>query len=367
VAIYSLHHTAIGKTTQAKPYTAAAHVKYIARPQALRHLEARRCPGKASAAIRYFREQEDKDRANARVADKLMLALPRELSQAQRVVLVTSFAEDMTKGRAPWLAAFHDKDKDADNPHCHLIIRDRDPKTRRRVIATSEPGSTERFRQAWERHANRALEMAGRKERIDRRTLRAQGVERSPTIHEGPRAQEMDARGAAPRSRKRDARNGPGAKKDTRQVDYPSIDQGLSRPEYNRMLRAQETESDFWSAIDQDTQTREFENLGYGEDLARRQGRIRSIEEEVQHPMSAKAKPFKRTHREREVDVKILKKGDQEKQRAPKVVGPLKTKKSEVPFSKWLTQKRADRRAKASAVKELKRPQLGNEIDLELD
>lgn len=282
MAIFSLHHTAIGKTTQARPHTAAAHVRYISRPKALGHLEARRCPAKPAEAMRYLREEEDRDRANARVADKLMLALPRELSKSQRIALVAGYAESITKGRAPWLAAFHDKGKDADNPHCHLILRDRDPKTGRRVIQTSEPGSTERFRQAWERHANQALKMAGREERIDRRTLRAQGIDREPTIHEGPRAQEMDARGAKHRSKVREARNAPGARNGTRKVDYRDIDQGRSRPAYNRMIRARETESDYWAAIDADQRQREFEDLGHGEDVVRQRK-----EEQSRHQTSS--------------------------------------------------------------------------------
>jgi len=35
VAIYSLHHTPVGKSTQAQPYTAAAHTRYITRKDAL--------------------------------------------------------------------------------------------------------------------------------------------------------------------------------------------------------------------------------------------------------------------------------------------------------------------------------------------
>jgi len=264
VAIYSLHHTAIGKSTQARPHTTAAHVRYIARPQAMRHFEAARCPSRPSAAMRYFRAQEDLDRVNGRVSDKLMLALPRELNPKQRVELVRGFAEDATKGRAPWLAAFHDKGKDANNPHCHLVIRDRDPDTGMRVIGTSEKGSTERFRQMWERHANLALKKAGHTQRIDRRSLRAQGVDRPATIHEGPRAREMDFRGAAPTSRRREARNAPGARSGKRDINYPDIDRGRSRPQYNRMLRAKDTEADCWDAIDRDQQQREFDALGFG-------------------------------------------------------------------------------------------------------
>ncbi|WP_170145803.1 MobA/MobL family protein, partial [Rhodoplanes elegans] len=198
MAIYSLHHQPIGKSTQARPYTASAHIHYITRTKALTHLDGERLPVSRRGAMGFLRQAEDGDRKNARVVDKVMLALPREFDAGQRHALVREFAEAATQGRAGWLAAYHDGGKDADNPHCHLVIRDRDPETGKRVAGLSEKGSTERLRLMWEQHVNAALERAGRSERVDRRTLEAQGLSREPTIHEGPRSREMDRRGARP-------------------------------------------------------------------------------------------------------------------------------------------------------------------------
>jgi hypothetical protein len=303
VAIYSLHHTAIGKSTQAQPHTAAAHINYISRRQAMSHFEAARLPGKPGEAARYLRRMEDADRANARVVDKVMLALPRELSGAQRAALVRAFAEEVTKGKASWLAAFHDKGEDRQNPHCHLVIRDRDPDTGKRVIGMSDAGSTQRLRELWERHANRALEAAGRSERVDRRSLKDQGIKRVPTIHEGPRAQEMDARGVQPRSKVINARNGRGARRRRRQVDYRKIDRGQSRPEYNRSIRAQETETDFWAAIDADRQRSEFERLGYGTDARRREQRDAHAAAQPRKNRAEPSRKRKDTHPETQVSV----------------------------------------------------------------
>lgn len=264
VAIYSLNHQPVGKATQARPYTAAAHVRYITRPSAVSRIEAARIPSEPEKARSYLRQMEDGDRKNARVIDKVRLALPVELDAAQRAALVRGFAEELTQGRAAWLAAFHDKGKDAHNPHCHLVVRDRDVDTGRRVIGTSEAGSTDRIRVLWEAHANRALEQAGREERIDHRTLAAQGITRAPTIHEGPRARAMQGRGVAPQSRQRVRRNGRGAKSRTRVVDYPAIDRGQSRTARNR-----DTEAAYWAAVDADRRRREFETLGYGADARR--------------------------------------------------------------------------------------------------
>nr|WP_256467210.1 MobA/MobL family protein [Bradyrhizobium sp. 35] len=227
-------------------------------------MQKARLPGQTPREVaEYLRACEDQDRKNARVIDKVMLALPKELSQTERIKLVRDFAEYVTQGRAPWLAAFHDKGKDARNPHAHLVLRDRDPRTGKRVIGTSEKGSTEQLRESWEKFANQALERAGRSERIDRRTLAEQGVEREPTIHEGPRSQAMDKRGAKPKSRQRRVRNAPGAKRPERSVDYRRIDKGKSRPELNRQRRdaAQENERDYWAAIDRDNQGRELQDL----------------------------------------------------------------------------------------------------------
>jgi len=259
MAIYSLHHQPIGKTTQARPHTSAAHVRYITRPTAASRIEAGRMPEDPRKAQTFMVDAENGDRKNARVADKILLALPRELDAEQRAELVRGYANEVTQGRAPWLAAFHDQGKDHHNPHAHLIVRDRDPETGKRVAGLSEKGSTERLRSLWESHANRALEKAGRRERIDRRTLEAQGIEREPTVHEGPRAQQMDRRGARPTSRLRQLRNQPGSRLPHRQVDYRGIDQGRTRPGYNRDVR--ETPADYWQAIDADKQTRELDQL----------------------------------------------------------------------------------------------------------
>ncbi len=259
MAIYSLHHQPIGKSTQARPHTSAAHVRYITRPSAASRVEAGRMPAAPQKAAAFMVNAEDKDRKNGRVADKVLLALPRELDASQRADLVRSYAEEVTQGRASWLAAFHDQGKDAHNPHAHLLIRDRDPDTGKRVAGLSEQGSTEKLRTLWEDHTNRALEKAGRSERVDRRTLAAQGIEREPTVHEGPKAQQMERRGAQPESRERRYRNRPGSTLPHRKVDYRKIDKGRSRPAYNRHVR--ETAADYWQALDSANQADELEAL----------------------------------------------------------------------------------------------------------
>jgi hypothetical protein len=207
LAIYHLSHRPIGRSTHA-PGSAAAHARYIMREDAMSALVARLPEGIAetrTAIQMWLRDAERADRVNARVVDKLVVALPRELDAAGRRELVRDFCEDVTGGRMPYVAAIHDKGEDAENPHAHVMLRDRDLETGKRVLQTTERGSTERLREAWEVAANRALERAGVAERIDRRSLAAQGIEREPTRHIGPHVEAMDRKGMNP-ERLRDAR-----------------------------------------------------------------------------------------------------------------------------------------------------------------
>ena len=257
MAIYSLHHAPIGKTTQARAFTAAAHIRYITRKSACSRVLAERMPGQSVRARAWIRKQERQDRSNARVADKVLLALPRELNGVQRAELIRAFAEAVTAGKASWLAAFHESGEDRHNPHVHLLVRDRDQETGKRVCGMSERGSTERLRELWERYSNEALERAGRPERIDRRTLKAQGIERAATIHEGLSARDMEGRRIPFQSKRRERRNGPGARSKTRTVNYGRVDQSRSRPAYNRYIK--ETQAEYFAALDRDAVIREWE------------------------------------------------------------------------------------------------------------
>lgn len=196
MAIYSMHHSGIGRTTH-RPGTAAAHLRYVTRKSACTKMLFN-LPQTVEATrknlIGWLRTCEETDRANARVVDKLMVAIPVELNRRERIALVEDFCREITGDRIPWIAAVHDRGDDFPNPHAHIIMRDRDMETGKRVLKTTERGSTERFRLQWEDAANKALLLAGRDARIDRRSLAAQGADRIPTIHLGA-AEPMEQRG----------------------------------------------------------------------------------------------------------------------------------------------------------------------------
>ena len=237
MAIYSLNHSSIGRSTHAAG-TAGAHVGYITRSGACLSVMAERMPlaeagQRGGDARSWLDAQEAADRKNARVIDKVMLALPRELTAEEQAALVRSFAEEVTQGRAPWLAAIHQDHPE--NPHCHLVIRDKDPETGKRVVGLSEKGSTERLREAWEVAANLALEKAGREERIDRRSLKDQGIEREATIHVGPQAAAMERQGKQIDSQTRQVTTPKG---NVRDVRWAEIDGGRTRASHNDRVSA---------------------------------------------------------------------------------------------------------------------------------
>jgi hypothetical protein len=237
MAIFSLHHSFIGRTTHPAG-AASAYARYTTRNEACTVILGERIPLDRGVYAWLDKEEQD-DRKNARVVDRVTVALPRELSRDQNIELLQEFGARMTQGRASWMAAIHDGPGDADNPHAHIIFRDRDSDTGRRVMLTSEPGSTERFRQAWEEEVNRALERAGFEVRVNRQSLEAQGIDREPQLHVGAGAQALAERQHEFRSSEKEVSRLIHGTPTEVTVNYPAIDDGKTRFEENeeRKLR----------------------------------------------------------------------------------------------------------------------------------
>ena len=148
----------------------------------------------------------------AQVARELELALPHELTSEQRVELTREFAQRLadTYGIAVDYA-IHSPGKEGDhrNWHAHLLMTTRvigpekldqrsdleiaDWQAKQRGLPTARE-RLRAIREAWTNTANRHLERAGREERIDHRSLAAQGIHLSATSHDGP-ARHMRANG----------------------------------------------------------------------------------------------------------------------------------------------------------------------------
>ena len=315
MAIYSLNLRSIGRTTHAAG-TAGAHLLYIAREGAAPELVAAHMPTDPNEARAWMNRAELGDRKNARVIDKVRLALPRELTSQERMQLVQDFARELTGDRVAWFAAIHAEGKDAHNPHCHLVIRDRDIESGRRVLRLSdsprdrakaglEPKAVDWVRELWEHRANRALEAAGHEVRIDRRSLEDQGIERAPTIHIGPQAAHVEDFVSRPRSKVRETGQG-------RVIDYPQIDEGRTRKERHAEIVEFNIEK---AARSPDFRTRETAKMqreqraldrNLEKDLIRQaQARTRELRQQ-QAAYRAELKTMREAHRVRQQAVKAM-------------------------------------------------------------
>lgn len=148
--------------------------------------------------------EEAEKRKDAKVAREWEIALPSELSQDQQRELARSFARELVDryGVAADLCIHApSKGSDARNQHAHILTTrvfdagQLGAKTRVLDSPKTSGKEVEAVRQLWAVMVNLALERAGHMERIDARSLAAQGIERAPSIHLGPTATAMERRG----------------------------------------------------------------------------------------------------------------------------------------------------------------------------
>ena len=150
-------------------------------------------------------EQIEKAR-DSQLAREIEAALPRELSGEQQLALVRAYVKDnfVDKGMC---ADFAIHDKGTGNPHVHIMLTLRPLKEngqwgakcrkaydldengqripdgkggwknhREDTTDWNDKGNVEIWRVAWAAYTNRALESAGRPERIDHRSYKRQGI-----------------------------------------------------------------------------------------------------------------------------------------------------------------------------------------------
>jgi ATP-dependent exoDNAse (exonuclease V) alpha subunit len=159
------------------------------------------------------------NRKDARVAREYEIAIPKELTKEQGIELVRDFGKAIQDryGVAVDLAIHKDhardwqgEKKDFEGYHAHVMTTTRKMEkeglgekadielsdTKRASLGLGKGSDEiEKVRELWELSANKHLEMANQEKRIDRRTLKEQGIEREPTLHLGPHATSMERRG----------------------------------------------------------------------------------------------------------------------------------------------------------------------------
>ena len=118
-------------------------------------------------------------RKDAQVAREVRVAIPAELDDRARQELVRDYAREQFVSRG-MVADIAIHDSRGENPHAHILLTMRRLDEGGRGFArTKERGwnsrqTLQRWRTAWARQANEALERSGSAERIDHRTLAAQ-------------------------------------------------------------------------------------------------------------------------------------------------------------------------------------------------
>jgi MobA/MobL family len=169
--------------------------------------------------------EHKEDRANGRLATEIELALPCELTDAQRRELVMGFVRGIVAQHGVAAdVAIHAPGQGGDhrNHHAHVLLTHRELgadgygeiahtriQTRKRkgkdgqhrqeqekvsgIAAT--PADIKVIRKAWERDVNRAYEQSGLDIKVDHRSHEDRGIEDDPTKHLGPTATAMEREG----------------------------------------------------------------------------------------------------------------------------------------------------------------------------
>jgi len=137
----------------------------------------------------------------AQLAREVEIALPRELTQEQKIELAREFANEIfvNKGMCADICVH---DTGVGNPHAHIMLTMRPieeygkwgqksyRKNGKKIPTVDWNGrdKMEQWRKAWSEFCNAALEKQGVKNNIDHRSYERQGNEQIPTVHLGPAA-----------------------------------------------------------------------------------------------------------------------------------------------------------------------------------
>ncbi len=190
-------HLVLNSSSDAPP--SAAHADYITRAGCYQklgapvHVESGNMPEFAQDNPHRFWEAADaQERANGRTYTELQIALPRELSEEQRIALARRATREFMGSRFAYTLALHNPEAvdEIEQPHLHLMWSERAiddttwaiPAERffKRNGAKKDrkwngQNVAEELRVKWCAMMNRALKSAGIDQRVDPRSLAGQG------------------------------------------------------------------------------------------------------------------------------------------------------------------------------------------------
>lgn len=231
MALFSFRHSVktfsdkrIKHERQATLGQTASHLRYITRASAARVILSERVDARTA-----IEAESSAARRKGRVCERFIIALPLEASEFQREMLIREYCEKLTKGRAGYVAAIHDKSKnDCANPHAHIVMFDLHEKGTgrgrpRSVLGMARKNAVQLAAEVWAEHHNKLMREwgFGAASQISHRSFADRGIALLPSIHEGP-----GARAAALRGHQIKAK-----------PEWHRIDQGHSRAEANALIR----------------------------------------------------------------------------------------------------------------------------------
>ena len=117
-------------------------------------------------------------RKDAQLCREINVALPKEFSTELQTKMLRAFCqrEFVDHGMIADVAIHRD---DANNPHAHIMLTMREVSPEGfglKVREWNDRGLIEQWRENWAKDVNRIFEKANRPERIDHRSLEAQGI-----------------------------------------------------------------------------------------------------------------------------------------------------------------------------------------------
>jgi hypothetical protein len=134
--------------------------------------------------------EKSEKRKDAQTARELDVALPTEFDRQEQIQIMQEYIKENFIKHG-MIADFSIHDKQDGNPHSHILL------TTRNVDDNGFSGKNrdwnkaeylQKWRENWAEICNQKLR---EHEKIDHRTLKAQGIDREPTIHEGHRPEKI--------------------------------------------------------------------------------------------------------------------------------------------------------------------------------
>ncbi len=207
----AIPHFSVKNGSRAKGKSATAHFTYLVREgryershSEIEYVRHQNYPDWAiEYPIAFWKAADLYERANGRTYSECEISLPRELGRSERIELLEEFLDEVFHTRFPYTAVIHNPTAldGKPNPHAHVMFSERafdgierPPETffSRANKKHPEKGGAAKdrdwskrdkiaqLRSSWELSVNEALARAGKRERVDLRSLKAQGIDRPP-------------------------------------------------------------------------------------------------------------------------------------------------------------------------------------------